>query len=212
MRYRPIAERFADKVVMNTETGCWEWTGSRVSGGYGMLRGERGAPSILAHRFSYEHHVGSVPEGMIVRHTCHNPSCVKPEHLVLGTHGENMTDMAKSGRRIGRNAGTSLPDSVIEKLVQLLNDGATQQSAADAVGVHRTTVQRIISRGDLDRGSRSNRVFLDVEQRAEVVRRLASGERVSSVAAHFGVDRKTIRNFRPKDLPQPPRGRPKKDR
>lgn len=211
MRYRPIAERFAEKYVANAETSCWEWTGTRVAGGYGMLGGERGARGVLAHRFSYKHHVGPVPDGMIVRHLCHNASCVNPEHLALGTHAENMADMARAGRRIGRNAGTLLPAEDVDRLVSLLNAGATQQVAADAIGIHRSTVQRILYRGDLETGAHHKRVFLSNEKRAEARRRLIDGERVSTVAQLFGVDRKTIRNLRPDDLPPLPRGKPKKD-
>jgi hypothetical protein len=211
MRYLPIAERFAEKHAVNKDTNCWEWTGSRVTGGYGMLGGERGSRGVLAHRFSYEHHVGPVPDEMIVRHRCHNPSCVNPEHLALGTHAENMADMARAGRRIGRNVGTLLPEHDLNRLVSLLNAGATQQSAADAIGIHRTTVQRILARGDLETGAHHKRVFLSDEQRADARRRLVSGERVSSIAQIFGVDRKTIRNLRPDDMPPLPRGRPKKD-
>lgn len=79
------------------DTGsCWEWQKSKNPCGYGQLK-YRG---ILerAHRISWIVFKGSIPEGMSVLHTCDNPGCVNPNHLWLGTQGDNMKDMHNKGR------------------------------------------------------------------------------------------------------------------
>lgn len=85
-----LEEKFWNQV---DKTGdCWIWTG-RTERGYGRV-GRRG----LAHRVAYEFSKGPIPEGLEIRHTCDTPPCVKPDHLVAGTHAENMRDMVERER------------------------------------------------------------------------------------------------------------------
>lgn len=70
-------ERFWQKV--NVEGVCWEWESALNTSGYGHFR-SRGR-NVLAHRWSYEHLVGQIPEGLQIDHLCKNIRCVLPDHL-----------------------------------------------------------------------------------------------------------------------------------
>lgn len=67
------------KYVVESESGCWEWSGGHSSTGYGAfwLDGK----TTGAHRVSYELHVGPIPDGMYIDHLCRNRACCNPEHL-----------------------------------------------------------------------------------------------------------------------------------
>lgn len=94
-----LEERFWRFVDKSGE--CWTWTGgSRGQKGYGMIQiGGKGSPKVLAHRLSYELHHGSIPEGLVVMHSCDNPSCVNPSHLAVGTQSQNILDAINKGRK-----------------------------------------------------------------------------------------------------------------
>jgi hypothetical protein len=88
-------ERFFQKVD-KTES-CWLWKGALNSRGYGSFGVNGKATS--AHRYSYEIHIGEIPEGINVCHSCDVRNCVNPKHLWLGTHSDNMKDMVEKNRQ-----------------------------------------------------------------------------------------------------------------
>lgn len=85
-------EAFAHRVSANG--ACLEFTGARDSAGYGRLR-FRGVWS-RAHRLAHYLAAGELPP--VVRHTCDNPPCVNPAHLLGGTHADNLADARARGR------------------------------------------------------------------------------------------------------------------
>ena len=82
----PLVDRFWMKVVKGDD--CWEWIGARNPSGHGRFWvAGKNAP---AHVFSYELHVGPVPEGLHLDHLCRHPWCVNPEHLEPVSLWENL--------------------------------------------------------------------------------------------------------------------------
>lgn len=105
-------ERFWKKVDKAGPNGCWVWTASLDTNGYGRFRAVN--VHYGAHRFAYMLVVGSISEGLSLDHLCRNTACVNPDHLEPVTHDENMrrgrehlplTDCPECGKRFrGKSA------------------------------------------------------------------------------------------------------------
>lgn len=91
--------RFWAKVI-KSDSGCWEWTGTRNENGYGLggMKFSGGGREALAHRTAWTLVHGPIPENSCVLHACDNPLCVNPSHLSLGSQRDNMLDMRAKGR------------------------------------------------------------------------------------------------------------------
>jgi len=73
----PFEQRFWARVQKGD--GCWLWTGSCTSEGYGQVQRDR--TFLLAHRVAYELLRGPVPDGLTIDHVCRVRNCVNPAHL-----------------------------------------------------------------------------------------------------------------------------------
>lgn len=117
---------------------CWEWTGCTISG-YGAFR--LAGKTLLAHRFSYEHHIGKIPKGLFACHRCDNRSCVNPAHLFIGTNMDNVKDMVRKGR-----AGKKLNMDIINEIRdKYCIGGFTQTSLAREYGVSRGAIHYYVT-------------------------------------------------------------------
>lgn len=142
-----IVERFWHH-VLQTET-CWLWTGSLSGKGYGRFW-YKGA-TISAHRMSWLIHF-SDPGKLFVLHKreCKNRRCVRPTHLYLGTHAENMNDLIAAGSLSGSNNPRAIltPENVEEirrRYIAYSRGPNSQPALAREFGVAHSTIGRIVN-------------------------------------------------------------------
>jgi hypothetical protein len=80
-----------------TTSECWECTSHRKDEfGYPKIHRKPGYVGNMS-RYIYEQNKGDIPEGLVIRHKCDNPSCINPDHLELGTVRQNFDDRKRHG-------------------------------------------------------------------------------------------------------------------
>lgn len=100
-----IGQRFWSKVNKSSiPDECWLWTAATIGGGYGQIMGVVNGKRrpVYAHRVSWEMAFGPIPADLYVLHRCDVPLCVNPDHLFLGTQGDNLADARAKGRLLTR--------------------------------------------------------------------------------------------------------------
>lgn len=95
------ADAFQARTERDVTTGCLIWTGSKFPGGYGNIR--VGGKNVYAHRYAWEQANGSIPEGKVIDHICHNRACVEATHLRPATASQNAwhREKAVTGSKTG---------------------------------------------------------------------------------------------------------------
>jgi len=96
-----IASKFWKRVDRKDPEECWPWTSHRDADGYGQVQ-FRLDGSKMKHR---AHLVAlclevekDIPQDVVVRHSCDNPPCANPSHLLTGGHADNVADRDRRGR------------------------------------------------------------------------------------------------------------------
>ena len=136
--------RFWSQVVKQ-ESGCWEWIGAKDKDGYGQFTAND--RNNRAHRYSYQLHKGEIPTGVRVLHTCDNPPCINPEHLVLGSDLDNVMDAIEKGRLKVKgedNPAAKLTEEQVVEIRKLAGTGLTQRAIGKRFGVCQYTVRMIV--------------------------------------------------------------------
>lgn len=129
---QPLTVRFWNQVTKNGPRygrlgNCWVKPGSGewYISAWGKFR--------RANRVSWELHYGKIPERMEVCHKCDNPACIRPTHLFLGTHKENMEDMSRKGRGSGGVSGVNNASVKHPELRQADRNGNRKLFSADVL-------------------------------------------------------------------------------
>jgi hypothetical protein len=79
------------------DRGCFVCT-SHLKDRDGYARLVINGVKTSVHRYIYSQVFERVPTNLVVMHSCDNPACFNPAHLLMGTQRENMIDKARKNR------------------------------------------------------------------------------------------------------------------
>ena len=118
--------------TIDESTGCWNCTSHSVhvgdDGFVGYFVCKRNGYYSL-HRYMYAQKYGHITSEDVIRHTCDNPMCINPEHLVKGTHNDNVQDRVSRNRSaIGINNGRSKLTEL--QVIDIYNSNDTKRALA----------------------------------------------------------------------------------
>lgn len=128
-------ERIKKKIDVKGD--CWIWTGCVNSDGYPKIN-RNGNANTKGHRYVYEQTKGKIPDGFVIRHTCDNILCLNPDHLLVGTVADNMSD-----RQSRKRTFNYISEEINQKIKSLRREGFSQVAVAEMVGCSQGHVSRI---------------------------------------------------------------------
>lgn len=153
---RPAIDRFNEKWELDESSGCWLWTASvHAVNGYSVFMAYK--PKIVrGHRWSYEHFIGPIPDGLEIDHVCRVRRCVNPSHLRAVTKIQNAENRGpRSGsasgvRGVTRQKGTNRWQAAVyyRGVNHRLGAYATIEEAGEVARLKRLELQ---THNDIDR-------------------------------------------------------------
>lgn len=151
-------KRFWDKVKKQSgvygidgthDTQCWVWTAS-LKNGYGEIW--HVDKRHYAHRLSWFLEHGEWPDPLCVLHKCDNRQCVRPDHLFLGTKGDNNRDTVCKGRHKGGGppgelcGASKLTEQTVLAIREGYQEGCSQRALARQHNTSKSAVGAIVRR------------------------------------------------------------------
>lgn len=136
------ARSLEDWLVYTEKQGsCLLWTRALNTDGYPRA-GVTGNTNLKVHRVVYQlKHPEEDITGKIIRHSCDNPVCINPEHLLSGTPADNMRD--RDSRERHGKAKLSIQDV---REIRDLSACLKHVDIAQLYGVNHRTISSVVSR------------------------------------------------------------------
>jgi len=129
--------------------GCWLWIGSVDKNGYGLFRLQGKTVRVARSIYKLVNAI-NLSGDQHVLHSCDNPACVNPAHLFLGTHAQNMADMAAKKRSHkptgGLNGRAVLTAELASKIREQAAAGVGEGTLSTLYGVSRGAIYHVVRR------------------------------------------------------------------
>lgn len=127
---------------ITTKNGCHECVSHKCKTDGRYYSVKYNGCSLLLHRLIYEKLVTKIPDGLVVRHKCDNVLCINPQHLIHGTHIENVNDAVERDRMKSgeQNKFSKLTES---EVVEIIASNDSKWALAERYGVHERTIRNI---------------------------------------------------------------------
>lgn len=142
---------FLSRVAVKPDhRGCREFEGYCNPQGYGRVKvgsvkdGTR--QTVPAQRVAFLIEYGFLPE--VVRHSCDNPPCCNPKHLVPGDHKDNAEDRVERGRQNDQRGSANHQTNLTEEDVYQIKHntvGMTNKEVGELYNVNHSTISYIRS-------------------------------------------------------------------
>ncbi len=154
---KTAVEKFWERVNKDTPSvtpslgPCWTWTKKLNDSGYGIfyINGK----NTRAHRFSYSSFVEKISDTAYVLHHCDVRSCVRPDHLYVGTKRDNILDALTRKRhkvptppKGEQHSHAKLRDKDVLEIRELQNKGVHTRTIQSMFPVSQSTLSRIKNR------------------------------------------------------------------
>lgn len=128
---------------------CREYQGPRTKDGYGRAPlgppilhrdgRKKGRKLVCVHRWVVEQVDGPLAPEVEVRHKCNNPPCFLYDHLIAGTHADNMRDGSEA------RSWHKLSLEQVAEIRRRVADGEAKMALAREFGVGWRTISRAVS-------------------------------------------------------------------